>query len=331
MARIVVGTGAGDSRAFDLKSALEATGNHDVVVDDDLIDSSNLETTLQQDIASGLRDRDAFICYYNEDDSSTLRIARIAIAYARESGRLLVALIFEPHQEVPQELAAYALVRGPGMPLDALVSELDQRIANFVGRSAARQQRAAETAAKIEKNSSEYIDEVIASQRAEASKNRFRANVWYALGFLSLIGGVAIVLLEMVSAIPTPWHYGMPGVLFGSIRTLVAIGLLSACGKYAFTLGKSYANESLKNVDRIHAISFGRFYLRAFGDRATWSEVQDVFQHWNIDRSSTFSTLKASDFDPRLVEMVTDVLKSAVEKLDVPKLGGGRKTETTGE
>jgi hypothetical protein len=74
--------------------------------------------------------------------------------------------------------------------------------------------------------------------------------------------------------------------------------------------------EALKNNDRGHAISFGQFYLKAYGDRATWEEIREVFQHWNIAKDSPFGSLDAREFDPKLLESLIDLAKTAVEKTD---------------
>jgi len=89
-----------------------------------------------------------------------------------------------------------------------------------------------------------------------------------------------------------------------------------ACAKYAFSLGKSYSSESLKSSDRIHAIRFGEFYLRAFGDKTKWGELKEVFQHWNIDRNSSFASLDVSQFDPKIVESMMDLIKVVGGKRD---------------
>jgi hypothetical protein len=99
-------------------------------------------------------------------------------------------------------------------------------------------------------------------------------------------------------------HY----VLLG-LKSLIVVGLLLAASKYAFTLGKTYMSDALKNADRIHAISFGRFYLRAYGEKATWPELKEVFQHWNIDRGSPLSSLDTSSFDPKILETISEVSK----------------------
>ena len=70
-------------------------------------------------------------------------------------------------------------------------------------------------------------------------------------------------------------------------------------------------DESLKNSDRIHAISFGKFYLQAFGNDATPEEVKDVFQHWNISSDNSFSGLNAEMIEPNILEAALNILKAA--------------------
>jgi hypothetical protein len=47
--------------------------------------------------------------------------------------------------------------------------------------------------------------------------------------------------------------------------------------------------------------------LQAFGAKANWSELKEVFQYWNIDRSSTFSTLDASQIDPQILSLISSI------------------------
>ena len=98
------------------------------------------------------------------------------------------------------------------------------------------------------------------------------------------------------------------------VVNVVVVGFLGACSRYAFSLGKSYTTEALKASDRIHAIMFGRFYLNAFPDRVTWTELKEVFANWNIDRSSAFAHLDVSQIDPQLISMITQVVTTAVKK-----------------
>ena len=72
--------------------------------------------------------------------------------------------------------------------------------------------------------------------------------------------------------------------------------------------------ESLTNGDRAHAISFGRFYLKAFGDKATWDELKEAFKHWNIDRGASFLAQNASDADPIVLQVLTELAKAVASQ-----------------
>jgi hypothetical protein len=115
--------------------------------------------------------------------------------------------------------------------------------------------------------------------------------IWYVLGFVTLIGGVWFAfgglsgLDKLVNQ--NYWLY-----VLVILKSIIIVGLLIACSKYAFNLGKSFINEALRNADRIHAIAFGKFYLQAFGNRiSSPEEIKEVFQNWNIDKDSAFQKL----------------------------------------
>ena len=86
--------------------------------------------------------------------------------------------------------------------------------------------------------------------------------------------------------------------------------------KYSFTLGKSYINEALKNADRIHAISFGKFYLDAYGSTAKWEDLKEAFQYWNINSESSFSKLDTNQYDPKFIELVVELSKIISSRTD---------------
>ena len=94
----------------------------------------------------------------------------------------------------------------------------------------------------------------------------------------------------------------------------ISVGIILAIAKLAFTLGKSYMVESLRSADRSHAISFGEFYLKSYGNDSEWSELKEAFQHWNIDSGSVFSDQKTADFDPKMIETAMALAKLMTDK-----------------
>ena len=100
------------------------------------------------------------------------------------------------------------------------------------------------------------------------------------------------------------------------LKSFVIIGLLIAASKYSFTLGKSFMHESLRNADRTHAISFGEFYLKAFGDRlGSHTEIKEIFQEWNIDKPSAFSNIDTSSYDPKFSDNLVEIIKTLSSKI----------------
>lgn len=83
-----------------------------------------------------------------------------------------------------------------------------------------------------------------------------------------------------------------------------------AFARYAFIFSNSYMHESLKNSERRHAINFGKFYLEAYGANASWEQVKEAFQHWNISNDSAFTKKNTSDFDPKVMENVVELSKA---------------------
>ncbi len=212
---------------------------------------------------------------------------------------------------MPSAIQDILAIRGADRNLDEIVTKISSAISVFIGRRVAKDEKAAEVAKRIETNAATYIDEAVQTQKNAESQNRIIGIVWYVSGFLSLLGGIgfaAFALSHPNTAKSVEWA----DVGVAALKSIVVIGLLAACSKYAFALGKSYISESLKCSDRIHAIAFGKFYLQAYGDKATWAELKEVFQHWNIDRTSTFSSLDAAQIDPQILSLLGDVAKSAL-------------------
>ena len=104
----------------------------------------------------------------------------------------------------------------------------------------------------------------------------------------------------------TEWQIAISKTVCGTLTLL----LILALSRLMFVLGKSFMVESIRNSDRIHAISFGEFFLNAYGNVATRDEVREVFGNWNIDNGSSFITQSPKDYDPQLVENLINALNA---------------------
>jgi len=275
------------------------------------VDTLSAGTDWRATLDQGLKASEVFIVVLSESTvKSQYVLAEVgaARAFALESGRMLIVPVIIDNSAPPLSLQDIHAIIQPDRNLDEIVPKIETAISAFIGRRAAQQAAAEEAAQKIQTNAADYIRVAIDSLAKLEVRDRRLGYVWYALGFVSLVVGIGFALwgLSMASqqtALPTE------NLLLVALKALVVIGLLGACAKYAFSLGKSYASEALKCSDRMHAIRFGEFYLRAFGDKTKWEELKEVFQHWNIDRSSSFSGLDVSSFDPKVVESLVELAK----------------------
>lgn len=284
------------------------TAGHALVYDiDTLSPGADWRATLDQ----GLKSAEVFVVVISASTAqSQYVLAEIgaARAYAAESGRMLIVPVIIDDSRPPLALQAIHAIIQPDKNIDKISQSIEVAISAFVGRRAAREAEASAVAQKIQTDAADYIKIAIDSLAHLEGRDRKLSYLWYLLGFLSLLLGIGFALRGLAAA-SQPTILPAESLILAALKALLVIGLLGACAKYAFSLGKSYASEALKCSDRIHAIRFGEFYLRAFGEKTQWAELKEVFQHWNIDRSSSFSALDASSFDPRFIESIIEFVK----------------------
>jgi len=228
---------------------------------------------------------------------------------------MLVVPVAIDDTPLPSIIEDILVLRAIGLEPRAVAERINTAISKYVGSRIAKEEEQVAFSRIVEENSAVYIDEVIASQSKSERRNRASASIWYLGGFLSLIAGISFVALG-VAEVASLASRGWADFAIVALKSFVAVGLLGACSKYAFTLGKSYMSESLKCADRIHAIGFGKFYLKVYGADAPPSEVREVFQHWNIDRNSVFASLGTAEFDPKLLENLLEILRVVNAKSD---------------
>ena len=68
--------------------------------------------------------------------------------------------------------------------------------------------------------------------------------------------------------------------------------------------------ESIRCSDRIHAISFGKFYIDAFDEKVSRDEIINIFTTWNIDNgATTFRNQSVEDYDPKINDLIGIIKK----------------------
>lgn len=223
--------------------------------------------------------------------------------------KLLIPVIFDD-LEIPLVIQDIQCVMGDRNKIQEVVTLIIQAITSHLGRKAAVEQKREERKAKIEQTASDYIDQAMQYLQKREKELSDQAQLWNLIGWGSLVGGVVVAAFFMIMSLVDPSRFAAnewPKIAFLGIKSVIIVALLVASAKYAFSLAKSYMCESLKNSDRIHAISFGKFYLQAFGESVDANDVKEVFQNWNISGTSAFSSLETSQFDPKIIEAIVSV------------------------
>lgn len=237
------------------------------------------------------------------------------ISYTQNNSNKLLIPIIIGELDTPyflQDIQSIYLEPREINAVDSVVEKINRAIDSHLGRVIANDEIVEEKRIKFENTAAEYIEEALSELKERENGLNSKAQFWYWMGYGAIAIGVisaAVFTLANLSSFGDTSRWDL--VTFSAIKSVVLIGLLLALAKYSFTLGKSFMDESLKNSDRIHAISFGKFYLQAFGDRASPEEMKEVFQHWNISSDNSFSSLSSEMIEPKVLEAVVNLMKAA--------------------
>jgi hypothetical protein len=296
--------------AIRIREGLQAL-QHTVLSDAMLMPGDDWRATLDRSI----RESDAVVVLLTErsiDSQFVMSEIGYTRAYSQATGQIALIPVIVGSISVPPVIQDIFAIRVLSEDAKEIVRQVNSAVLAFLGKKSAQGEVKKETQERIERNAAEYVEETMTLLKSRERSNKLVAYTCQILGLMSLLvtTGFAFYFAER-HAIPIGNGAQWPGVVYEGLRGILVIALLISISKYCFSLGKSYMNESLRNSDRIHAISFGKFYLQVFGERATWQEMKEAFQHWNIDTASSFLQLQSGDFDPRFVDTIASVVKSA--------------------
>lgn len=299
-----------DEFARALMAALRESGHEITIEGAKLAPGINWRAELNQ----GLKIADVFIILISESTMHSqypMMELGIARAYAETSGRMLILPIVLGELSLPTIVQDIQVVFARERTPADLVSDINFAIASFEGRRNALEEERKEIAETVQLNLAEFVDDAIKTQQKYEEDHLRSARRWYFIGYSSLIFGLittAYLAYSIIVSGSVVADYAR--AVSVSLLNIIAIAILAALARYAYSLGKSHMSESLKSSDRIHAIQFGKFFLRAYGHKATSEEIREVFQHWNIDRNSTFASLDAAQIDPQIVSMVVQIVSA---------------------
>jgi len=163
----------------------------------------------------------------------------------------------------------------------------------------------------IQASLANYIDKVMKRLNMNERNNKFLSYSCYSFSAFLIGASIAFSVFRtnIIFTIDN-WELSASKVVSG----VLTLTLMIALSRFLFVLGKSFMVESIRNGDRIHAISFGEFFLNAYGSVASRNEVREVFGDWNIDNGSSFITQSPKDYDPQILESVVNAIKNITIK-----------------
>lgn len=299
-------------KAFYLKERLEKNG-YEVLGDFNLKIGENFKSVLDAELLKA----DAVVMlitkYYTESKFAS-KEAATAYAYSEAGKEIkLLPIVFDEGQ-LPSFLDSilYLPVRNDDFE--------DVSIKLFASLNLLREDKESlkrtteEEIATFKVSMSAFIKGTLDRLEKNERRNRIMAYICYIASCICLAFSVLFSLhrTNIVFQIKE-WQMVVSKTISG-VLTLV---LILALGRLLFILGKSFMVEAIRNSDRIHAISFGEFYLNAYGKVATRDEVREVFGKWNIDNGSSFISQSPKDYDPQILEnlvLAVEALKDKISK-----------------
>jgi hypothetical protein len=161
---------------------------------------------------------------------------------------------------------------------------------------------------RIERTAASFVQDSITELSKRERSLKRQAFIWYVLGIISLIGGVIVgIYFSTVDNLEFNNNLRMVYIV---VRNILIITLLIIVSRYCLNLGKTYMNESLKNADRIHAISFGKFFLQVYGSEIRQDDLKDIFKDWNMTQESPFLKIDSNEIDPKIIESISKILET---------------------
>ena len=168
---------------------------------------------------------------------------------------------------------------------------------------------------KIELKVPEFVESAVGALKdkeisfaEKAEKWNFHGSISLGLAIASAVGALIYGGFAFNSAAKEniDWFF----FSFLLLKGLIVVSLFGAFAKHAYNIGNAYMHESLKRSDRMHAINFGKLYLEVYGNDVSQNDMKSIFENWNMNSDSAFTKIQASNFEPKVVEQVTQMIKA---------------------
>ena len=278
----------------------------DVIWDENTIMTGD---NFNQKLMSALSNSDIYLPIISnnfERSNFTKRELLAAIGYnsSRDLPRIFPYIVYG--NTIPTDLSTLLCFMGTG-DVDKDLSEIGNQLEKLIGTIFAEQDTANETVENLNISLESYLKDVFAKLEKNEKTNRHLAYFSYSASILFLALIVVLGIIKSNNYINA--EMDLCSNIFLSLHNVVILTVLAALSRLSFILGKSFMVEAIRNGDRIHAISFGKFYIQAYGRQASRQEIREVLGEWNIDKGSSFHTQDAKEIDPNILGIL-ELLKS---------------------
>lgn len=283
-----------------LANALEQAG-HNVLYDTRIPTASNWSDSISDMIARA----DAIIAVFHGQNNDNIAY-ELGVGLS-DSGKLVIPVIFQD-AVVPCALEGVLYVRvTDARQYDEAATTVLNRLAAHEAKKQQEATEQRESAQRLERGIKTHVEEILENLKDREKRNKRYALWLYASSVLVLAFVVAFATLFLARNSLADLELERLLVL-GVLYLFIAI-LMVSISRFMFTLAKSFMVEAIRASDRIHAISFGKFYLEAFDEKLTREELIQIFGTWNIDNGATsFREQSPDDYDPKLLEKLLDTI-----------------------
>lgn len=283
-----------------LANALEQAG-HNVLYDARIPTASNWSDSISDMIARA----DAIIAVFHGQNNDNIAY-EVGVGLS-DSGKLVIPVIFQD-AVVPYALEGVLYVRvTDARQYDEAATTVLNRLAAHEAKKQQEATEQRESAQRLERGIKTHVEEILENLKDREKRNKRYALWLYASSVLVLTFVVAFATLFLARNSLADLELERLLVL-GVLYLFIAI-LMVSISRFMFTLAKSFMVEAIRASDRIHAISFGKFYLEAFDEKVTREELIQIFGTWNIDNGATsFREQSPDDYDPKLLEKLLDTI-----------------------
>lgn len=184
------------------------------------------------------------------------------------------------------------------------IEEIKTMVVSHEEKCKIEKQEKEQSEQKMKIGLSNYMRDVFSNLSDEKKMNKKIAVGLYAGSGVPLLFMIVLTLILFFYA----YHFketDSSNIIIYGILYIFTVIISISISKLMFTLAKSYMVEAIRCSDRIHAISFGKFFLDAYGTEASREEVIQAFSTWNIDNGKTlFRNQSGGDYEPQLIEVL---------------------------